>query len=258
MTVVGLILRLAGPLQSWGEHSTFRERDTQPYPTRSGILGLIAAAQGRPRTTGLADYFQLRLTVRVDQPGVMLTDFHTVGGGLPSDQTVPLAKGGRRGEGKGTLVSRRYYLADAAFTVGIEGPDELICELSDALRRPAWAPYLGRRSCPPAEPVLLASGVVDPVRALKEQVPLSRERPRGRDTVAVDFVYETDIRDPHARAHLMDVPVSFHPLRRTYRPRAVRVQTEHLPADLCGGRGRDQLQALAEYARRAHEEGEER
>lgn len=255
MTVSGLILRLAAPLQSWGEHSTFGERDTQPYPTRSGILGLLAAAQGRPRTTGLADFFHLRLTVRVDRPGVLLTDFHTVGGGLPRDQTVPTARGDRREEGKGTVVSHRHYLADAAFTVAVEGPDELIHELSAALRHPTWAPYLGRRSCPPAEPILLASGLTDPVRALKRQVPLSRERPHTGDTVAVDFIYETDIRDPHARAHLMDVPVSFDPLRRTYRPRAIKVRTEHLPADLCGGHGVDQLAALAEYAGSARQGG---
>ncbi|KWX02917.1 CRISPR-associated protein Cas5 family [Carbonactinospora thermoautotrophica] len=254
--MAGLILRLAGPLQSWGEHSTFQERDTQPYPTRSGILGLLAAAQGRSRASELTDFLQLRLTVRVDRPGVFLTDFHTVGGGLPRHQTIPTAEGGRRPEKATTLVSRRHYLADAAFTVAVEGPDELTGKLAAALRHPVWPLYLGRRSCPPAEPILLAAGVADPVAALKQAVPLSRARPREQSTVAVDFVYETDIRDPHARTHLLDVPVSFDPLRRTYRPRAIKVRTEQLPAELCCGRGVDQMKALATYATRISQEEE--
>ena len=42
----GFLLRLAGPMQSWGEHSMFGERDTLPYPSRSGLIGMFAAAQG--------------------------------------------------------------------------------------------------------------------------------------------------------------------------------------------------------------------
>ena len=81
--VTGLLLRLAGPLQSWGEHSTFADRDTLRYPTRSGITGIFAAAQGLRRGEPLDRYAPLTLTVRIDRPGVLLADFHTTGGGLP-------------------------------------------------------------------------------------------------------------------------------------------------------------------------------
>ncbi|WP_223273999.1 CRISPR-associated protein Cas5, partial [Nocardia cerradoensis] len=43
-------MRLAAPLQSWGVASRFARRETQQYPSKSGILGLIAAARGHRRT----------------------------------------------------------------------------------------------------------------------------------------------------------------------------------------------------------------
>ena len=55
----GLLLRLAGPLQSWGERSAFGVRDTSAFPTRSGVIGMFAAAEGRNRTAALDDYTQL-------------------------------------------------------------------------------------------------------------------------------------------------------------------------------------------------------
>ena len=72
-----LLLRLAGPLQSWGSASRFARRDTEREPTKSGVLGLLAAAQGRRRTDSIEDLLDLTFGVRVDQPGAVLQDFHT-------------------------------------------------------------------------------------------------------------------------------------------------------------------------------------
>ena len=41
-----LLLRLAAPLQSWGMDSKFETRKTNREPTKSGIVGLLAAALG--------------------------------------------------------------------------------------------------------------------------------------------------------------------------------------------------------------------
>ena len=73
-----LVLRLAGPLQSWGRHSTFHRHDTHSEPTKSGVIGLLAAAAGRPREADITDLCDLRLGVRADQPGSLLRDYHTV------------------------------------------------------------------------------------------------------------------------------------------------------------------------------------
>lgn len=75
MTV--LLLKLAGPLQSWGSGSRFTERGAQHEPTKSGVVGLLASALGRRRTEPVDDLAELRFGVRIDQPGSFEDDFQT-------------------------------------------------------------------------------------------------------------------------------------------------------------------------------------
>jgi CRISPR system Cascade subunit CasD len=248
--MTGMVLRLAGPLQSWGEHSTFGERDTMRFPTRSGIIGIFAAAQGLRRGEPLGRYTPLRFTVRVDRPGVHLADFHTTCGGLPRERTVPTADGGRRGEGKATIVTRRMYLADAVFTVAVEGPDDLIAQITAALRFPRWQPYLGRRSCPPDQPMLLRGDVDDPVAELHQRVPLPSRRLDTEDPLTVDIITEQPAEDA-ALTEVSDVPAAFSRAGRRYGLRAVYRHRAALPAALASWHSRsDYHGALAEYARR--------
>ncbi|MFK0050010.1 type I-E CRISPR-associated protein Cas5/CasD [Streptomyces sp. NPDC090741] len=80
-----LLIRLAGPLQSWGLVSHFTRRDTHSRPTKSGVIGLCAAALGLDRTADLCaedlPLAELRFGVRADRPGVPVRDYHTVGAG---------------------------------------------------------------------------------------------------------------------------------------------------------------------------------
>lgn len=247
--MTGLLLRLAGPLQSWGDHSTFSTRDTRAYPTRSALIGLIASALGRHRGESISDLAALAFTIRVDRAGAVLRDFHTVGGGLARDQTVPTAEGSRRGAGLGTIVSHRYYLTDAAFTVAMTGPQPLVKTIADALDRPAWAPYLGRRSCPAEAPLLLRVTPGDPVDALYQSVPMARRRPATGDTVPVDFVLESPPtgRENASQLTVNDVPLDFHTHRRRYLSRSLWITRQSLPANLCVGLGHCYLNALATY-----------
>ncbi|MEU2900635.1 type I-E CRISPR-associated protein Cas5/CasD [Streptomyces sp. NPDC001273] len=195
----GLLLRLAGPLQSWGERSAFASvRDTAPFPTRSALIGMFAAAEGIGRDGGGLDrYEDLRFTVRVDRPGIRLVDYHTVGGGFPKNRTAATSGGSNKGA---AVITRRHYLSDAVFVVAVTAADDATVErLADALGRPHWAPYLGRRSCVPDEPFLLRCHVDDPEEELRTRVPLSRTAPRAKDsdgqgegaaTIAVEFLRE--------------------------------------------------------------------
>lgn len=239
----GLLIRLAGPMQSWGEHSTFTDRDTVGHPTRSALVGMFAAAEGRDRTQSLERYEALRFTVRIDRPGVRMVDFHTVGGGLPSKQTVPTAEGKRRAEGAGTIVTRRSYLADAVFTVAVEGPQRLTGQVAAALQAPHWAPHLGRRAYVPEPPLLLCSRADDPVRQLRTEVPLAPRtggriewgadrRPTGVRVRFVEEAVSAHAEPGRSVSVLNDVPVSFAGQERTYRSRAVSVGFEWLPAEL--------------------------
>ncbi|GAA1991446.1 type I-E CRISPR-associated protein Cas5/CasD [Nocardiopsis rhodophaea] len=167
-----LALRLSGPLQSWGAATRHNTRGTLTHPTKSGVIGLCAAALGRPRGADLSDLAALRFGVRVDQPGTLLTDFHTMSAAShgplePKAQKLPTADGGRLKPGEGK-ISRRYYLQDAVFVAAFAGEGEeeraLLREVEAALRRPRYPLFLGRRSCPPDRPVLI--GLLNETRLL--------------------------------------------------------------------------------------------
>ncbi|WP_026448942.1 type I-E CRISPR-associated protein Cas5/CasD [Actinopolyspora mortivallis] len=241
----GLLLRLGGPLQSWGTHSAWTERDTHPYPTRSGLIGLIAASGGHPRTMNPERFSSLRFLVRIDRPGTHLVDFHTVGGGRPSKQTVPTAKGGYRQEGTGTLVSNRHYLSDAVFTVAVTSSDgTMLTEAEQALRHPYWAGYLGRRACPPDTPFLITA-VDDPHTWLHQRLPLARPVPHEK-SVTVEFVSEHPPDEPTGWTdNVADDPRDFTPDHRSYHSRPAYRYRRVLPAGLCGGYGTDYLDALS-------------
>jgi CRISPR system Cascade subunit CasD len=133
--VTVLLLRLAAPLQSWGTSSRFVRRNTDRVPSKSGVIGLLAAAQGRRRIDSIEDLVGLRIGVRVEQPGRVERDFQTA---RSRDGAVSMP------------LSYRFYLADAVFAVAVEGDPTLLAGLREALRRPAFPLFLGRRSCPPA------------------------------------------------------------------------------------------------------------
>ncbi|MFG2097257.1 type I-E CRISPR-associated protein Cas5/CasD [Streptomyces sp. NPDC048612] len=253
----GLLLHLAGPLQSWGTRSHYNERDTAPHPTRSGIIGLLGACLGRTRDESIEDLTRLSLTTRTDRPGVLLRDLHTVGGGLPAKATVTTAEGKKRPPSQGTLLSHRSYLADAAFTVCLTGDLDTLRTCEQALRTPRWPPYLGRRSCPPAGPLLLGL-LPDPLHHLVH-LPLARSRPRG--DARVDFHSDSPLdqlptpRPPEehtpnpeqqgavAVSELNDDPHG----GRAFRARALYRRTLPQPADQCAGLGTDYLTALTRY-----------
>lgn len=148
-----LLLRLYGPMQSWGTTSRFDERDTQLEPSKSGVLGLVCAALGRDRTEAVDDLARLRMGVRVDRDGVVMRDYQTATGAAVAATGKPAAAR--------TVVSPRYYLADAVFLVGLEGEFDLLARIHTALRRPRWPLFLGRKSFVPSMPPFLESGLLN-------------------------------------------------------------------------------------------------
>jgi CRISPR system Cascade subunit CasD len=148
-----LLIRLAGPLQSWGTTSRFDERDSQLEPSKSGVLGLICAALGRDRAEPVEDLAALRMGVRVDREGLLMRDYQTATGVVSAAGKVDLGR---------TVVSPRYFLADAVFLVGLESDDrDLLVRIAAAVRAPVWPLALGRKSFPPTAPVWLPEGLLD-------------------------------------------------------------------------------------------------
>lgn len=136
-----LLIKLEGPMQSWGYRSRFDYRDTALEPTRSGVIGLICAAMGISRGEDISRFDAIRMGVRVDREGRPERDYHTALDVVKAD-----------GSGTDTVVSRRDYLADASFTVGLECLDKaLLASVAVALAQPKWPLFLGRKAFPLAE-----------------------------------------------------------------------------------------------------------
>lgn len=165
-----ILLRLVGPMQSWGTTSRFDQRDTGKEPSKSGVIGLMAAALGirRENWEELEPLTRLSMAVRHDRPGAPRRDYQTAG--CAATDTIIKADGKPSKDG---VVSQRYYLADAAFLVGFEGGDlSLLEEVYHRLRDPVWPLALGRKSYLPSEPIWIENGLQDePLREAIQKWP---------------------------------------------------------------------------------------
>ncbi|MFD7287907.1 type I-E CRISPR-associated protein Cas5/CasD [Streptomyces sp. NPDC059863] len=222
-----LLLRLAGPLQAWGSAARFTRRTTENAPTKSGVLGLLAAAQGRARDADLADLSALTFGVRIDQPGSRLRDFQTAH---------------HADSGKAMPLSERFYLADAVFVAGVEGTPRFLNALYEALLDPVFLPYLGRRSCPPSRPITMAepldTGLEEALRDApwqasawyrNQRVRATRHGPDSRPGQERLEILLDCAADEAPDITLRDLPLSYDPRDRRYGLRGVRGAQIPLP-----------------------------
>lgn len=134
-----ILLKFAGPLQSWGTDSHFEKRHTDAHPSKSAVLGMIAASFGyrRGSTEQIRRLNELHFAVREDQTGHIVRDYHTAHS-YKSDGTP-----------NRTYVTERYYIEDAVFVAAIGHEDDTwINDIAMAVCNPYFQPYLGRRSLP--------------------------------------------------------------------------------------------------------------
>ena len=211
-----LLIRLAGPMQSWGTQSRFSVRDTGFEPSKSGVVGLLCAALGRPRDAPLDDLNELRMGVRVDREGTMMRDYHTVQDVIRADQSGC----------QETVLSDRYYLADADFLVGLETEKlDFLRELSEALAHPVWPLYLGRKAFPPALPVRLPDGGLrvgcDLYTALVGEPWVKRWDAEPEPDRPLRLVLEADGPGPKTEVRA-DLPVTFVSRDRSFHLRYIR------------------------------------
>ena len=191
-----LLLRLAAPLQAWGGSAKFEVRTTQREPTKSGVIGMLAAALGRPRNADFSDLAALRFGIREEREGKLLRDFHTA---KPEKEKNP-------------YVTERYYLSDAVFLAALESEDLAFLEmLAYALEHPVYPLFLGRRSCPPTLPLLLGIREGTLMQVLHDE-PRLEANPSMRIVCDV-----TENGFP-----VQDLPVSFSPLHRQHGFRMVQ------------------------------------
>lgn len=212
-------------------------RSTDSEPTKSGVIGLLAAAQGRRRTDPILDLVKLRFGIRVDQPGTVLRDYHTVSDfrGVNLLAAKVNAKGQQTrvgGDAGKTRVTQRFYLQDAVFVAVVGGDPVLLTGLAEAVQSPGFPLALGRRSCVPTQPIVLAgpehAGLWEgDVEATLESIPWQasdshRAVVKRRSGAIATTQLSTTIDDEEGLESRSDLPVTFSHRDRTWTSRSVR------------------------------------
>jgi CRISPR system Cascade subunit CasD len=200
-------------MQAWGASSRFAHRNTEVAPTKSGVIGLLAAARGIRRTEPLTELLGLRFGVRMDQPGQIIRDFQTA----------------RTLDGKSSMpLTYRFYISDAVFLAGVSGDRELLTGLHEALQSPHFPLYLGRRSCPPEGQLTLGvhDGQLEEVLQDSEWLAAKWFRRRASQRYQLEIIRDS-LPGERIAETIMDEPVSFDPARRLHAWRSV-VRTHHV------------------------------
>lgn len=241
---------LDGPMQSWGSSSRFTQRETEGFPTKSALIGLLAAAAGIDKhapdeAEKLAPFSALRLTVyRLPRAAGRLvgrlSDFHTVGGGYDArasafdKMSIPRKASG--GASANAVITRRTYLNEARFIAAFEGDAETISTAIYHLGNPVWGVWFGRKNCLPAMPLspLEGADTLSATRALIARIHAWEETtrrqtfPPGLDPTDLERWEEpAGDRTQPGDFHLHDQPIAFGD--REYHTRPVR---HHPPGGL--------------------------
>lgn len=197
--MAAVIFEVGAPRQSWGVDRTVERPGTEPVPTLSGVVGMVASALGRRREDPIDDLAGLDFAVRVDRPGIVAVEYQTRT--WTSDWLHPDAE---------TMQKLAAHLQDGGFTVALAGEAGLVESIATALRRPARPLYLGRSSFPVGS---LDAEVLDVERAA-DALADGSGRPIHRTAGQGEMF-----------AHVLpDRPTSFGRGRRRYASRRVAIE----------------------------------
>lgn len=140
-----LILKTEG-LSAYGLQTFDIHRRANHFPTRSAIVGVLAAALGITRNEHEALYQlseQITTAVQVNQAGEKMIDYHTVQNFRSPDGKIQ----------KGTKPTYREYWCDSEHTFAISAEPSLISQLESAVKAPKFTLFQGRKSCPLTRPL---------------------------------------------------------------------------------------------------------
>jgi CRISPR system Cascade subunit CasD len=193
-----LAFLIDAPLQSWGSSSRFQRRDTEGFPTKSALVGVLAAAlgidkNGKDEAERLASLTGLGVTVYrlpcFDSPTVeRLSDFHTIGGGYEKGAS-PMEKLSisqkASGAPFGTVITRRTYLTGARFIAVFFGETPVVRSAATALENPKWGVWFGRKTCLPAMPLtpITASTNTEAVQYLLSKIRQWEQETNRKSTI---------------------------------------------------------------------------
>jgi CRISPR system Cascade subunit CasD len=209
-----VLLRLEGPMQSWGNRArgaNNAHRTTHTRPTKSGVIGMVANALGRDFSDDIDDLAMMKFGVRADVLGRLEVDYHTTGAGAfpvlpgevyrnrkwfsrdrldqmvlhedeyvaPIDVTHDVSTETVFSAPGKTVVTHDWYLADASFLAVLVGSWIVVDDIAEALACPRRPMYLGRRAYLPSEPVLVGTATVSDTISALRFFPRSARTPTG-------------------------------------------------------------------------------
>lgn len=214
-----LTIKLTAPLQSYGNEATFSRRTSYHFPSKSAVLGMIAAALGYRRDDSrIQQLNELKMAVRIDQPGRTLTDFQTI----EYDQ-----------DHHKRSLSYRDYLQDAVFVAAIGGEEQQITTIEKALHHPKFQLFLGRRANVPAGPLCTkVFNNSDPVTVLKSypwQAAKWYQQRVNQDRYSAELIADTNLVDGHLHSFIKDNVGSFDESHRWHVYRSVTGIRVELP-----------------------------
>ncbi|MNU42829.1 CRISPR system Cascade subunit CasD [compost metagenome] len=181
-----LVLKLEGPMASFGDVAVDELRPTATHPFKSMVVGLIGNAMGYKRTEGgrlEALQAAIRMASRIDRQSKIMTDYQTALTN-PNDPKRPSFLGKdvwtsrpvnmrTSNNDKNPIQVYRDYLMDVSVTVAISCTEPgLIDEIAAMIRKPVRPLFLGRKACPPTRPlfeaIIEADGLVDALRLVPD------------------------------------------------------------------------------------------
>lgn len=202
-----ILLKFGGPMQSWGTSSHFETRNTDYYPSKSAVIGVIAASFGysRDEDKKIEKLNELDFAVRIDQVGLLRKDYQTA----------------RKLKKDETYVTNRYYLEDAIFVVAISSEDDKwIEEIYYALKNPYFQPFMGRRSCPVQPDFVIdmvETGAIEALQNLEWQA--SDWYKKGNKNYVADIYADKDLLSESGYTMRNDRVISFSQKERKFGPR---------------------------------------
>ncbi len=155
-----LLFQVYSPLVSWGEIAVGGERLSARHPSKSAILGLLAAALGIKREDEDLHnnlFKSLGVAIKLYSGGSLLSDYHTTQVPKQEKNVIHHTRKSElsRKNKLEAVLSRREYRCDALCVVAIYCKDDEMSlgEIEKALREPKFHLYFGRKSNPPALPL---------------------------------------------------------------------------------------------------------
>lgn len=208
-----ILLKFSAPLQSWGANSHFEVRHTDFYPSKSAVIGLIAASLGYRRNEDekILKLNEIDFAVRIDEQGSLLRDYQ-IAQKFKDEDII-----------ERTYVTNRYYLEDAVFVVAISHMDDTFMEnIFQSLNNPYFQQFLGRKSTPINYDFLLSITDCSLLEALKKERWHARDFYKTRlkkEKVNLEIYCDNNLVGENSRIMRKDKVVSFSQKNRTFKYR---------------------------------------